>query len=438
MVINILDISKQIFWILIIVSTILMSYKIVYFVLGLFPSKKLPNAKKDHSYAVLIPARNESKIIERLFKSIKTQNYNQDFIDVYVIVENINDPTVSIAKMYGYNVFVRKRLDLKGKGWALDEVVKKIFSGSEAEKYEAFFVVDADNELSPTFFTELNKAYDLGYDFGKTNIEIANANDSWLSCSTGITFSLINTFANKARFKMKGPLIISGQGFYIDAKILKKHNGFPFHSLTEDYEMCMDILLNDYTTAYIDEPLLKDRSPVDIKNSWNQRKRWVRGYSDNFGIYKSKLFEKLTNTKKPKFQLFEQMVGILPLVLFIVAYVGFNIFAFFYSLNAVLFNQPNAFLSILTALKYDAILYVLLSIITLLVLFFDRKSYHIGIKTFLKTVLLNPFYMLLYIPIAIQAIFSRDVKWVPIERQAINSNEIEEDDEDDTVKQIKN
>lgn len=119
------------------VSVVLLMQKIIYHIFGLFPSKRFKDAKKDHKYAIIIPARNESKVIEQLLVSIKNQSYNKDLLKTFVVVEQETDPTCEICKKYeNTEVFVRQHLENKGKGYALDEVIKHIFASGE--KYEAF------------------------------------------------------------------------------------------------------------------------------------------------------------------------------------------------------------------------------------------------------------------------------------------------------------
>ena len=43
----------------------LLSFHAVYFITGLFTTRKFPPAKKQHKYAVLVAARNEEKVIGR-------------------------------------------------------------------------------------------------------------------------------------------------------------------------------------------------------------------------------------------------------------------------------------------------------------------------------------------------------------------------------------
>ena len=82
------------------VSVLLLIYKIFYHIYGLMPAKKFPDAKQNHKYAILIPARNESSVIEGLLKSLREQDYPHELFDTYVVVETDSDPTVEICKKY--------------------------------------------------------------------------------------------------------------------------------------------------------------------------------------------------------------------------------------------------------------------------------------------------------------------------------------------------
>ena len=55
----------------------------------------------DYDFCVLIPARDESKVIEGLLKSLELSVNMQD---VYVIVEDKKDKTVDICNKYQANV----------------------------------------------------------------------------------------------------------------------------------------------------------------------------------------------------------------------------------------------------------------------------------------------------------------------------------------------
>ena len=75
------------------------------------------------NYCILVPARNESHVIEDLLHSIKSQTQKVPFENVYIIIENKSDPTIEIAKKYNANIFIRQKLELKRKGYALMEAI---------------------------------------------------------------------------------------------------------------------------------------------------------------------------------------------------------------------------------------------------------------------------------------------------------------------------
>ena len=62
-------------------------------------------AKKNHRYAVVVSARNESAVIGDLIHSIKVQNYPTELIDVFVIADNCTDNTADVAREAGAIVF---------------------------------------------------------------------------------------------------------------------------------------------------------------------------------------------------------------------------------------------------------------------------------------------------------------------------------------------
>ena len=79
--------------------------------------------------------------------------------DVYIIVEDKSDPTVDIAKKYKSTIFIRKRLDLKRKGYAIDELIK--YLEEKKKYYNAYFILDADNVLDENFLLEMEKSYKI-------------------------------------------------------------------------------------------------------------------------------------------------------------------------------------------------------------------------------------------------------------------------------------
>ena len=133
---------------------------LAFFLLGLFLStlisillkKDEPLKKKVRNVperiAILIPARNESKVIESLLISIENQS-SSILKDVYVIVEDEHDKTVDIVKKHHMNYFVRQNLKLKTKGYALQEMIEYLHHQNKT--YDMYFIFDADNILDKDY-----------------------------------------------------------------------------------------------------------------------------------------------------------------------------------------------------------------------------------------------------------------------------------------------
>ena len=171
------------------------------------------------SFAVLIPARDESKVISNLIDSIEKQTFKIDSKDIYIIVESKKDKTVDIAKERNINIIYRKNLtNRRRKGYALDDAIKEILR--KKKHYDAYFIFDADNVLDRNYFKEMVKSYKKGYDIGIGYRNTKNGNSSIFSACSSLTFSMINTFSNNYKMKHNLTLTVSGTGFYIKGKIL--------------------------------------------------------------------------------------------------------------------------------------------------------------------------------------------------------------------------
>ena len=170
--------------------TVCYAYQLYYVLVGLLRKVEHPKAKKNHKYAAIISARNESTVIGNLLDSIKNQKYPQELIDVFVIADNCTDNTADIALEHGAYVIKRQNSELIGKGFALDfgmniifrECLGKIIGDSicgkasegkiicpkgkklnKSSNYEAFFIFDADNILDKNYFAAMNRVYDNGF-----------------------------------------------------------------------------------------------------------------------------------------------------------------------------------------------------------------------------------------------------------------------------------
>ena len=149
---------------------------------------KLTRNYNEPSFAIIIPARDESLVISNLLDSIKRQSIKVNPKDIYIIVESRKDKTVEIAKSRNINIVYRRDLTKKRKGYAIDDAVKKILKAKK--HYDMYFIFDADNILDRNFFKEMIKSYKKGYDIGIGYRNTKNGNSNIYSAASSLTFCL--------------------------------------------------------------------------------------------------------------------------------------------------------------------------------------------------------------------------------------------------------
>lgn len=371
-------------------------------------NNNLPKNKRKamEKICVLIPARDESKVIEDLLISINSQTCKINMNDVYIIVENEKDLTCDIAKKYGASVFVRQRLDLKSKGYALDEMIK--YLNKNNVYYDAYFIIDADNVLDKNFFKEMNKSYMEGYDIATGYRNLKNGNDSIVSACSGITFAFLNSNGNETKCKQSRNVTLSGTGLYIVGDLIKNWQSFPFHTLTEDYEITLYSILNNLTSTYNKNALFYDEQPIKYKNTINQRVRWIKGYFEARKKYIPEFKKVLINN--PNFgSLISEMSGMKPYIFMII---GAILYIAQQIINMFVYNW--LWLSLMKIFLIFILAYLLFSMMTLFVIY-KNDNIKLSKAMKVKACLFSPLFFITYVPCALRALFKKDVKWEKVE-----------------------
>ena len=362
--------------------------------------KKYNNKKR---YCILIPARYESKVINNLLLSITKQTTKINPKDIYIIVESIKDKTVDIAKQYNMNIILRENLSLKRKGYALNDAVTYILK--KQIHYDAYFIFDADNILDKDFIKNMEKSINEGYDLGIGYRNTKNSN-TLVSASSALTFSMINTMLNERKNKYHNNLTISGTGYYIKGSIIEEWNSFPFHSLTEDYELTLYAILNNLTTTYNKKAIFYDEQPDNFNVSLKQRTRWVKGYFEARKKYINKI-SKSEIKNDPNFaSKVNAFLGVTPYIYIIIGLLIILV-------NMLITKGITSFLSYLTI--FLLLIYLVLSIFTIIMLKKEKNSLTISKSMKIKVIFYNPIFMLSYIICLLRTIFIKDIKWDKID-----------------------
>lgn len=387
---------KTISLIIITISLLTLIYKYIIMI----KNHNYPNKEKTrHNYAVLIPARNESQVIENLLISIENQTQKIKPENVYVIVETKKDKTVSIVEKHKMNIVYRKNLNKRRKGFALDDAVKEVLK--QDKKHDAYFIFDADNILDKDYLKEMTKSIDEGYDIGVGYRNTKNGK-SIIAASSSLTFSMINTIGNSRKSKYTNNIIISGTGYYIKSHLIESWQGFPFNSLTEDYELSLYSTLNHITTTYNDKAIFYDEQPEDFATTIMQRSRWVKGYFEARRKYIKKIRKSLKRKDINYASKINAIIGATPLITLIIGF-----------LLLIISHVSNIKNLLITLCIIILLVYIVLMILSYIMIKKEEDKLNIKASKIL-IILYNPFFLLSYIYCLYIAITKKDLAWQEI------------------------
>lgn len=405
--------------------TLLYSYQAVYLLVGLFSRKK---AGKDESpavlrrYAALISARNEEAVIGELIGSLRAQNYPAELLDIYVVADNCTDRTAQTAREAGATVYRRFDRTAVGKGYALDYLLGQLALDGHAGEYAGYFIFDADNIVDTEFVREMNRTFDPKRHAAVTGYRNSkNFGQSWVSAASSIWFLREARFVNGARKALGLTCHVSGTGFLISADVLRETGGWVYHLLTEDLEFSAESAVLGRKIAYCERAVIYDEQPVTFRQSWDQRKRWARGFYQVSGRYSPALLRQVARGGRRGMECFDIFMLIAPANLLTLLGGAFQLVTIF-----CLLAVPNyawrqvvlltvAFLGRAFVTFYGSML--VLAVVTVL-----SEWERICAPNWKKVVYLPlfPIFMLSYLPLTLTALAQKRVEWKPIRHQSLS------------------
>lgn len=398
---------------LFVLFTACFSYQIVYIFVSLLRKPPELIAKKNHRYAALICARNESPVICDIISSIRMQNYPSELIDIFVVADNCTDDTAEVAAEAGATVFQRCNAEQIGKGYALKHGFASIEEMHGVDAYEAYFVFDADNVLDENYFREMNKAFDNGALACTSYRNAKNFSSNWISAGYGVWFLREARYLNQARSILNTSCAISGTGFFVSAELVKRNGGWNYHLLTEDIEFSVDTIIQKERIAFAPHAVIYDEQPFKFKDSWNQRLRWSRGIYQVFARYGAKLFlGEFSNPKGYRFACYDLLMTIAPAMLLMVTSLVVNLSVLIAGLfiPAIL---PSTMATAVWSLGFSVVFFgTFMYIFGLITTITEWKKIRGTTAQKIFYTFTFPLFVLTYIPIGIVALFKKP-HWKP-------------------------
>lgn len=275
-------------WLLILMGSLLSLYGL-YFVgvalLGFGAGTSFSNAPPTVRFAVIIPARNEEKVIGHLVDSLRKQKYPQGLVDIIVVPNHCTDRTAQAALVHGARIYLPQTTP-HTKGDVLGEAINALLT---AARHDAICVFDADNLVHPDFLQHMNDAYHQGVCVATSTRDSKNPTGSPTALGSSMVYWLLSRFYNKCREKLGLSCLVTGSGFMVTMAHLQRQGGWHTQTLTEDYEFSAQCVLAGIRVRYVAQAIVYDEQPIAFRQSWRQRRRWTTGYLQGMRCYLGRL-----------------------------------------------------------------------------------------------------------------------------------------------------
>lgn len=380
--------------------------------------KKMPPHKeaKPHKFAVLICARNEENVVGTLIESIAAQDYPGELVKVVLVADNCTDKTADVGREHGAIVYERHDTKYIGKGYAMDYALKRLAEEYGDDAFDAFVVFDADNILTKNYLTEINKTFSDGYEVVTSYRNTKNFGESWISGSCAVWYIRESKYLNGSRMRIGACPQVSGTGFLFSNKIKKENSGWPFHTLTEDYEFTCDSVVKGIKFGHCETAHFYDEQVAGFRQSWRQRLRWTKGGLQGFIKYWKPLLKGVFS--KNFVASYDMLMSIAP--------------AYILSMIAVMVNMVGAVWQLAVGVPVNVVLweigkmlmgaYGVLLIQSIVTVWTEWKYIHAHPAKRILSVFTFPLFIMSFIPICFIAIFKK-VEWKPIRHTSVTGEQ---------------
>lgn len=424
--------------IIFIIITMLSSFVQILYMIAAFFCKKVTfkPAEKANKVAVLIPARNEGKVVGALINDLKNQNYPKDKYDIIVICHNCTDNTKEVALNAGAQVFecnTQKKLKGAGLKATIDEYLKPEYG------YDFFIVLDADMRVEYNYLTEMNNAFDSGVDIARSYLGSTNTLKNSVATVTSIYDIRDGRLTARVREKLKMNVQLIGNSFFMSRKLLEDFGGFPSEdSITEDADLMVKVMLKKYRIHYVEDAISYTEHPEKCSELFKRNMRLGRGVNKIFWRDGYKLLGKFFTTFKFTYLDIFLTLSFLPISL--ISCVWFPAYYIFLIIKMLVTGQPVLHMTVQLSLEtfIPMAIYVLVTMVVLLSLqgvvtvFLQKDRMLKGHKwtEYIKACLLMcP--LMLFTNVAICCgILNPFQKWTPVKRtNSINELVLENNDD---------
>ena len=240
--------------------------------------KRLVSSEELPSFSILVPVKNEEKVVGRLLRALLGLEYPSEKVEIIVVDDGSTDGTKEICERYAAKcpdrIKVLHRLTSDGKPSALNYGLLHAH-GEIVATFDADNVPEADTLLKAVEFFE-----DPSIDALQGTICSINADQNMLTKFISYEMAVRCKSYMQGKDLLKLFVHLAGTCQFIRRGVLMRIGGWSRDSLSEDMELSARLTKNDYTIRYASEIRSWEESPSNVGQLMSQRLRWYRGCLD--------------------------------------------------------------------------------------------------------------------------------------------------------------
>ncbi len=231
-------------------------------------------------FLILVPAHNEEAVIPDMVRCLSALDYPRELYDFYIIADNCTDRTAEIARGLGAKVIENHKEGPDaptGKPIALRKALLAL--PDYAEKYDLLMIFDADNLMDAAILREVNSQY-----ISENKPEIIQCylgsknREGIVALFYHVNYTITNRFMNLSKYRLGLNAVVGGTGFAVQTSYLQSRGGWTAMSLTEDFEMQVNVTLSGGRVLWNHNARIYDEKPTNLVASFRQRLRWAQGH----------------------------------------------------------------------------------------------------------------------------------------------------------------
>ena len=240
--------------------------------LGLKTPKPPAGGHGRTSFLILVPARNEERVVADTIERIQALDYPPDKKLIVIVADDCQDETAAAAAAGGALV-LQKPGPASGKGvtiqWALAQ--PELIEAT----WDALVIFDADSRPTLDYLSMMDAALEGGAGAIQARTESLPPS-GWVARAYAMNTSQRNRLWHQAREQAGFSAALTGTGICLSRDLLRR---FPFkpYTITEDLEYSAVLTSAGVRVHFLYHAVLQIEQPVTLGSSVTQRIRWARG-----------------------------------------------------------------------------------------------------------------------------------------------------------------